>query len=77
LSIYDWGNFTSEFREVNRTPSQRRPPPVEVEKEEEQYEVEEILNHKTRNKKKYYLVKWIELLHYSLINTNLGSGPPV
>jgi hypothetical protein len=36
---------------------------VEVEKEDEQYEVEEILNHKTRNKKKYCLVKWIELLH--------------
>jgi hypothetical protein len=35
-----------------------RPPPVEVKKDDEQYEVEEILNHKTRNKKKYYLVKW-------------------
>jgi hypothetical protein len=36
-----------------------RPPPVEVEKEDElEYEVEEILNHRMRNRKRWYLVKW-------------------
>jgi hypothetical protein len=35
-----------------------RPPPIEVEKEDKQHEVEAILNHRIRNGKKYYLVKW-------------------
>jgi hypothetical protein len=36
-----------------------RPPPIDEDKEDEpEYEVEEILNHRTKNKKKYYLVKW-------------------
>jgi hypothetical protein len=36
-----------------------RPPPIEVEKEMElEYEVEEILKHKVKGKRKHYLVKW-------------------